>query len=174
MIVKTNTKNIVLCALFTALITLSTMVIQIPMPVSGYVNLGDVFILVCVFVLSPLYSVLAAGFGSMFADLLSGYVIFAPATLIIKATMAMMAHLVFKAVYKSFKNKFVATLISGIVAELIMVAGYFLYSCLIMSEGLVAATSIPGNLIQGAIGVFGGLTIISILDRTKIFKNKDK
>ncbi len=166
------TKKIVLCALFTALITLSTMVIQIPMPVSGYVNLGDVFVLIGVFVLGPIYGTIAAGIGSMFADLLSGYAIFAPGTLVIKALMAVAAYYVFVALFKVFKHKFSARLIACIVAELIMTAGYFLYSCLIMSEGLVAATSIPGNLIQGAIGIFGALAVIAVLDGTRILEKK--
>ena len=167
-----HTKKIVLCARFTALITLSTMVIQIPMPVSGYVNLGDVFVLIGVFVLGPIYGTLAAGLGSMFADLLSGYAIFAPGTLVIKALMAVAAYFVYLSLFKAIKHKFPARLIASIVAELIMTAGYFLYSCLIMSEGLVAATSIPGNLIQGAIGVFGALAVTAVLDGTHILENK--
>ncbi|MBQ7236607.1 MAG: ECF transporter S component [Clostridia bacterium] len=167
-----KTKTIVLSALFTALITLSTMVIQIPMPVSGYVNLGDVFVLIGAFVLGPIYGTISAGIGSMLADLLSGYAIFAPGTLVIKALMAVTAYYIFKTLIKVFKNKFASRLVASIVAELIMVIGYFLYSCLIMSEGLVAATSIPGNLIQGAIGVFGALAVVSVLDGTHVLEKK--
>ena len=167
-----KTKTIVLSALFTALITLSTMVIQIPMPVSGYVNLGDVFVLIGAFVLGPIYGTISAGIGSMLADLLSGYAIFAPGTLVIKALMAVTAYYISKSLIKVFKNKFASRLVASIVAELIMVIGYFLYSCLIMSEGLVAATSIPGNLIQGAIGVFGALAVVSVLDGTHVLEKK--
>lgn len=167
-----KTKTIVLSALFTALITLSTMVIQIPMPVSGYVNLGDVFVLIAAFVLGPIYGTISAGIGSMLADLLSGYAIFAPGTLVIKALMAVVGYYIFKTLIKVFKNKFASRLVASIVAELIMVIGYFLYSCLIMSEGLVAATSIPGNLIQGAIGVFGALAVVSVLDGTHVLEKK--
>ncbi len=172
MITNSHTKKLVLTALFTALITLSTMVIQIPMPISGYVNLGDVFVLISAFILGPIYGTLAAGLGSALADLLSGYIVFAPATLIIKSIMVLVAYAIYFALKKTFKNLFWAKLISSAVAELVMVLGYFFYSCLIMGEGLVAALSIPGNLIQGAVGIVFAVFTLYIIDRTNIGKDK--
>ena len=34
-----------------------------------------------------------------------------------------------------------------------MVAGYFGYACLLLQKGLAAAASIPGNLVQGGVGI---------------------
>ena len=148
-----ETKKIVACALFTALIACATIIIQIPMPISGYVNLGDAFVLLGAFILGPVYGTISAGLGSMLADVLTGYVIFAPATLIIKALMVLAFCFLFKLLKRNVKMNVFCFIISGIVAEIIMTMGYFFYSALIMGEGLVAATSIPGNLIQGAIGI---------------------
>lgn len=65
----------------------ATMVIKIPIPATGgYINLGDSIVLLSGVVLGPLYGGLAAGLGSALADLLGGYVAFAPATLYIKST----------------------------------------------------------------------------------------
>ena len=164
---KIDTKKIVLCALFTALVAVSTMVIQIPSPMSGYVNLGDVFVLFGAFLLGPVLGAVSAGLGSMIADFATGYAIYAPASLIIKAIMAVVAGLIFKAFNK--KDKFVVggVLIAGIVAELIMVVGYFGYSALIMGEGIAAAASIPGNLIQGAVGIAVSAVLYVALKNTK-------
>lgn len=64
----TSTFKIVLAAL----VCVATMLIQIPIPATGgYANLGDGVILVCAYLISPLYAVIAAGLGSMLADLLA-------------------------------------------------------------------------------------------------------
>ena len=42
---NSNLKKLVLAAMFAALSCVATMVIQIPSPMSGYVNLGDCFVL---------------------------------------------------------------------------------------------------------------------------------
>ena len=41
-----------------------------------------------------------------------------------------------------------------------------------MGEGLVAALSIPGNLIQGAVGIVFAVFTLYIIDRTNIGKDK--
>ena len=48
-----------------------------------------------------------------------------------------------------------------------MVAGYFGYACLLLGKGLAAAASIPGNLVQGAMGIVIGLVLLVVLKRSK-------
>ena len=64
-------RKLVLAALFAALCTVMTMVIQVPSPMQGYVNLGDCAVLLSAWVLGPWYGGAAAGLGSMLADLLA-------------------------------------------------------------------------------------------------------
>ena len=171
---KVSTKKMVLCAIFCALTTVSTMVIQIPSPMNGYVNLGDVFVLLSAYLLGPIYGTIAAGLGSALADVMTGYVIYAPATMIIKSAMAVLAYFIFSGIRKSAKNSLVAILPASIVAELVMVAGYFLYACLLMGEGLAAAASIPGNLVQGAVGVIISTLLLIVFEKRGILdKFKD-
>ena len=47
-------KKLVLSALFAALCTVMTLVIQVPSPMQGYVNLGDCAVLLAAWVLGPL------------------------------------------------------------------------------------------------------------------------
>ncbi len=69
-------KKLVMAALFAALTTVMTMVIRIPSPMSGYVNLGDCAVL-SAWILGPGLGCAAAGIGSMLADLL-GYPRYVP------------------------------------------------------------------------------------------------
>ena len=140
-------------ALFTALTTVATLVIQVPSPMSGYVNLGDAMVLLSAWILGPVYGTAAAGISSMLADLLSGYAYYAPGTLVIKCLMAFVAAQVFLVLKDKVKGKHFAKVVSGLLAEIIMVVGYFGYAGLILGNGLSAALSIPGNLVQGGFGI---------------------
>ena len=145
--------RLVYTALFTALTTVATLVIQVPSPMSGYVNLGDAMVLLSAWILGPVYGTAAAGIGSMLADLLSGYAYYAPGTLVIKCLKAFVAAQVFLVLKDKVKGKHFAKVVSGLLAEIIMVAGYFGYAGLILGNGLSAALSIPGNLVQGGFGI---------------------
>lgn len=168
-----STRKIVICAMLTALTTLATIVIQIPSPMNGYVNLGDVVVLFATFIMGPVYGTVSAGLGSFLADILTGYVVYAPATLIIKGSMALVCYFIYSALKKVIKGNLTPMIVGGIISELIMVAGYFLYACLLMGEGIAAAASIPGNLIQGAVGVAVGVPLSMVfVNRNPFERNK--
>ena len=159
--------RIILSAMFAALICVATMLIHIPTPgTNGYVNLGDGVILTCAYLLSPGYAVAAAGIGSMLADVLAGYMSYAPGTLIIKGLVALIAALICRKVASentSHKPAFVTYLLSGIVAEVFMAAGYFLYESTLLGYGIGALASVPANLAQGAFGVIFALILTPVL-----------
>ena len=156
-------RTMVTAAVLAALSCVATMVIQIPSPMNGYVNLGDCFVLLSGWLLGPWWGAAAGGIGSMLADLLLSYGHYAPGTLIIKGAMALVASLIFKA----FRKNSAGALVSGVVAEIIMVAGYFGYAGLLLGKGIGAAASIPGNLVQGAVGLVAGF-LLQVARRTHL------
>ena len=157
-------RTMVTAAVLAALSCVATMVIQIPSPMNGFVNLGDCFVLLSGWLLGPWWGAAAGGIGSMLADLLLGYGHYAPGTLIIKGVMALAASLIFKA----FRKNGAGALVSGVVAEIIMVAGYFGYAGLLLGKGIGAAASIPGNLVQGAVGLVAGFLLLQVARRTHL------
>ena len=114
--------------------------------------------------LGPWRGAAAGGSGSMLADLLLGYGHYAPGTLIIKGAMALVAALIFKA----FKKNTAGALVGGVAAEVVMVAGYFGYAALLLGKGIGAAASIPGNLVQGAVGLVAGFLLLQVARRTHL------
>lgn len=76
-----KTLKLVRAAMFCALSCVATMVIRIPSPMNGYVNLGDCFVLLGGWILGPYYGFLAGGVGSALADFLLGYGHYVPAHL---------------------------------------------------------------------------------------------
>ncbi len=72
---------------FTVLVFAVTIVVQVYQPATGgYFNLGEAVIYVAAMVSSPIVAGIAGGVGASIADVVTGYGIFAPATLVIKFT----------------------------------------------------------------------------------------
>jgi uncharacterized membrane protein len=70
---KNTLHKIIMAAMFASLACVATMIIKIPSPLNGYINLGDCVILVVAFTLPCGYGFFAASVGSCLADILSGY-----------------------------------------------------------------------------------------------------
>jgi len=167
---KISTFKIVVTALFAALICVATMLIQLPIPATGgYANLGDGIILICAFLMNPLPAIVAAGMGSALADILAGYVSYAPATFVIKAGVALIASQVYRHLGKGrgAKTALAVMLISGILAEAFMILGYFFYEAVIMGVGIGAAGGILGNVGQGVVGIIIACIVAPALMRSR-------
>lgn len=163
---NTKTKKIVTAALMAALTCVATMIIKIPSPLKGYLNLGDGIVLAAGWMLSPAYGFLAAGLGSALADIFSGYVLYAPATFVIKGLMALIAYYGFKLFRRKLAN-LPSRIISGILAELMMILGYFVFEGFLY--GFVPSlVNVPANGIQGVVGLILGVLLIKICGKSKI------
>lgn len=161
-----KTKRVVITALMASMVCVVTMMVKIPSPMKGYLNIGDCMVLLCGWMLPPGYGFIAAGFGSALADLFSGYVIYAPATFVIKGMMVFAAFACFRLFHKK-TGKLLSQIIGGVLAELIMVLGYFVFEGLLY--GFVpSVVNIPANGVQGVVGVVVGVVLIKVLERLKI------
>ena len=163
---NTKSKKIVISAMLAAVICVATMIIKIPSPLKGYINLGDCFVLLAGWVLSPLYGFLAAGIGSALADFLSGYGVYIPATFVIKGLMAYVAYLIFKALGGKI-NKDLSRIISALVAEILMVAGYLIFESFLYGFA-PSVVNVPFNAVQGLVGLILAVIIIKILNKRNV------
>lgn len=166
-----KTKNLISSALFAAIICVATYIVQIPMPATGgYVNLGDCFVLTAGIMLGAGYGAMAAGLGSALADMLAGYMQYAPATFIIKALMAVATYYIYVALNKILnrKHKIISKTIAVIASEAIMVLGYFGYEAVVLGYGIAAAGSILGNVTQGAVGAIAAVALVTALQKSAV------
>jgi len=163
---KNTAHKIVIAALIAALCTVATMIIKVPSPMGGYVNIGDAVVLIAGWMLSPVYAFLAAAVGSALADVFAGYIVYVPATFLIKGIMALVAFFLVRAVGKRMEN-LVSKIISGVVAEIIMIGGYLVF------EGFMygfasALANVPANSVQGAVSLVLGVLLAKVFEKTKI------
>ena len=157
---KNKTGNLVVAAMLAALTCVATMIIKIPSPLKGYLNLGDCVVLFSGWMLPPGYGFLAAGFGSGLADVFSGYVMYAPATFVIKGAMALIAYHGYQVLHKKAGDS-ASRITSGVLAEIVMVLGYFGFEGVLYGFG-PSAVNIPANAVQGVAGLILGCVLIKI------------
>ena len=61
-----------------------------------------------------------------------------------------------------------AAVVSGVVGELIMVGGYFVYEALPLQYGIGAAVGIPSNLVQALVGLVIGFVLLKVFQKARI------
>lgn len=163
---RSLTKNMTFTACMTALVCVATYALAIPLPIGGYFNVGDVFVLLAGWLIGPWYGALAAGLGASLADLFLGYTAYVPATFLIKGGVALLAWVSYAALKKLVRKEpidFLPRLLSGILGETFMVLGYFFFEAIVLELGLGAAANLFGNAVQGVCGVLGGTAVVSVL-----------
>ena len=161
-----KTKRIVITALMAAMVCVATMIIKIPSPMKGYLNIGDCIVLLCGWILAPGYGFVAAGLGSALADMFSGYLTYAPATFLIKGSMALIAFACFKLMNKRI-GRLPSQIIGAVLAEIVMVLGYYVFEGF-MYGFIPSAVNIPANAVQGAAGLILGIILVKVFERLKI------
>lgn len=150
-------RYIAMAGISTALVMAATITLQIPVAgANGYFNLGDSIILVTSVLCGPIVGAIAGGLGSMLADIITGYAIYAIPTLIIKGLEGALCGLIADITYKKLaekQNKAMIITIGGMtLCGLEMVIGYF-FTAWILFGLEIAVVAIPANLMQGGLSV---------------------
>ena len=154
-------------AIFCSL-TFATTYIALPTPI-GNVNLGDFMLLLGAWLLGW-FALIACPLGQALCDIISGWALYAPATLVIKSIMVLII-LLFKSFWKKHsKTEKMLRIISSIIAELIMIIGYFTYEAVILSYGLSASITFISNGIQGAVNILLAFIIYALIIKTNVRK----
>lgn len=159
---KNNLRRIVIAAVFAALVY-STTLIAIPLP-RGNINFGECCVLLCGIMLGP-WGAVSAAVGAALADITLGYMIYVPATVVIKALTALAVYFLIKLFSGIFRQKYTlpAIIISSVIAEVVMVGGYFLYELVLSQNLAVSAATIPTNCMQAAAGIIAANIIYAVL-----------
>ena len=158
---KKTLRLIAFCGITAAFVFLGTQ-LRIPTAI-GYINLGDAVILIASYVIGPA-AFFPAAIGSAIADLIAGYPMYILPTFVIKGLMGLAAGFIMK--HPEHRPHLVKRLLAGVVAELIMVFGYFAVE-IFLYDVAAAAASIPFNLIQAAAALIIAVPVTYLLKNLK-------
>jgi uncharacterized membrane protein len=169
-----KTIKIIMTGLMIALIVTATILIIIPIPFgNGYIHFGDTMIFLSVLILGWRHGAIAAGFGSALADIIIGFAVWAPWTLVIKGLMGVVMGLfILKSIGKQNKNIIgvpVRQLAGMVLAGFVMVGGYYIAEGVIYGNFIVALLGVPWNILQFTVGA-----IIAVLLAAALYKTPAK
>ena len=165
-----KTLKIIMASLMAAMTCIATMVISIPTPTNGYIHLGDGLVLLSGIILGPIYGGMAAGIGSMFADILLGYTYYALPTFVIKALAAIVGGFVYLKLNNFCKNYLMPLIGAGIAGGAIVTCGNFLVEAFVFGYGIAASASILGNLLQNVFGIFVSIFLMPALSHVPVIR----
>lgn len=160
-----TTRRLTFSALLAAMIFIFTFTFKIPVGGAiGYAHLGDMFIILAVWVLGRKSAPIAAGLGAALADFAAGFAIWVLPTFIIKFGMALIIGLIAE---KIFNEKLAGYIAGTIAAAVFHIAGYLVAWYAIAGAGAVATAAIP-LIMQTLIGLVLGNAVIIILHKSKM------
>lgn len=158
-----RTSQLAYAAMLAALVFVATSFFKLPVSITqGYIHLGDGFILLGAALLGNT-AIIAAALGSALADLLGGYTVYILPTFLIKGAVAAIAVWIFAA-----QRPLWFRIAGMLLAEAVMVLGYFLVEWLVLGYGLAAAAgAVFPNIVQGLSGVIIGTLLLPVIQRVK-------
>ncbi|MHB1395120.1 MAG: ECF transporter S component [Clostridia bacterium] len=169
--VSLKTRDLIICSLLTALVFIATRFMNIRLPVSvngGLIHLGNTVLFMSAIVFGKNKGAIAGAFGMGLFDILSGWIVWAPFTFIIRGAMG---YITGRIAYLNNKNgnSLVYNSIGILAASIFMIAGYYITEVILYGNLTAPITSIPGNIIQLVVGAAVAIPLSAALKRTKLF-----
>jgi uncharacterized repeat protein (TIGR04002 family) len=161
--------NTALAGLFSAMVFVMTAYFPRIPTARGYIHIGDAAIYLAASMLPQPYAAAAAALGGFLADALTGYIVWAPYTLIIKACLT----IAFTSGNARMMNG--RNILATVAAFPITIAGYYAAALVMTGSAAAALAEIPANAVQAAGSMALYLLFAGCMDksgvRTRLFGN---
>jgi uncharacterized membrane protein len=145
---------VALVALLIALTTVFTMLVRVPTPARGYVNLSDVAITFASLAFGPWVGAVAGGFGAGLADVLGGFAPFAPLSLVAHGLEGLVIGWLGRG-----KRSLPVIILAWLAGSAVMVACYLIGEGLFLTGWPPALLEMPLNAFQALVGAIGGIPL---------------
>ena len=153
-------KLISLTGIFTAIVFVFTAYFHIPSH-TGYTHIGDAFIYLAACILPLPYGIFVGAVGALLADCLTGFALWAPASVIIKSLSVILF----------CRNGKIITLKNCLAlfpASTLCIGGYYLYESLITGNFTSPLAGIPGYVTQSILSSILFIFVGISCDKLKI------
>lgn len=158
---RSNVQEMVIAALFIALVYVCTWQVQIRLPfmgTGGLIHLGNLPLFLGAFLFGRKTGAICGAFGMALFDITGGWTAWAPFTFIIVGFMGYAVG--WFAEKRPLKNVYVNNAAAILVAIIIKVVGYYFAELVLTGNWIAPFGSIPGNIIQ--VGVAGAVVFLVI------------
>ena len=169
---STRTFNLILTAMLVALVFVSTLFLNIRLPIAangGLVHLGTAMLFITSILFGPKKGAIAGAIGMGLFDIVSGWTLWAPFTFIARGLQGYVVGQIAWSLRRK-GNSMTFNIIATLVSIPVMLAGYYVCEAVLFSSWIIPAASIPGNLVQNFVGIAVAIPVCAFLKKTPIFK----
>lgn len=160
----TNPRTLATTAIMTALVLGLTLIHVAPTPIGGYIHLGDIAINFAALAFGPWVGLIAGGVGAALSDILSGYAVFSPITLVVHGLQGLLVGWIY------WRKRSTGAMAAGLAAGTItVVLGYFIGETLFYASASGVTTSsaqalveVPWNIVQELVGLLGAVVFVAV------------
>lgn len=157
--------TLTLTAVLTATVYVFTAFVNIRLPIAangGLIHLGNVPLFIGAILFGKRVGAVSGGVGMALFDLLSGWTLWAPFTLIVVGLMGYTVGLIAENSGKVYRY-----ILAILAALAIKIAGYYIAEAIIYQNITVPAASIAGNVIQVAVAGIVTIAVIAPLNAAR-------
>ena len=161
---KITTQELVITALFIAMVYVATWLINVRLPLAGsggLIHLGNVPLFIGAMLFGRRTGALAGACGMGLFDIMSGWGAWAPFTFVIVGLMGYTVG--YFAEKKPIKNTFVNSLVSLVLALVIKLVGYYFAEVILTGNWIAPFGSMPGNIAQVGFAIVVALLVAPVL-----------
>jgi uncharacterized membrane protein len=167
-----KTFDLVITAMLVALVFLSTFFLNIKLPISvngGLVHLGTAMLFIASILFGPKKGALAGAIGMGLFDIMGGWLLWAPITIVARG---LQGFIVGKIAWSNGRkgSSLALNVTATIVSIPFMIAVYYFGEVIIYGNWIVPLTSIPGDLLQNALGMIIAIPVCVALKKVPYFK----
>lgn len=163
---RTKTFDLVITAFLAALIFVATMFINFKLPFGqgGLIHLGTAMLFITAILFGPKKGALAGAIGMGLFDLVGGWLIWAPTTIISRALQGFITgKIAWSNGYRGDNIRL--NIIGAIVSMPVMIAVYYFGQAIMFKSWIAPLASIPGDIIQNVVGLLIAIPVSIVLKK---------
>ncbi|MFJ7735627.1 ECF transporter S component [Lysinibacillus sp. NPDC097287] len=168
---RTKTFDLVITAILAALVFVATMFINLKLPFGqgGLIHLGTAMLFITAILFGPKKGALAGAIGMGLFDIVGGWLIWAPTTIISRALQGFIVGKIAWSI--GHRGDHIGLNILGAVVSMpVMIAVYYIGQAIMFKSWIAPMASIPGDVIQNVVGLLIAIPVCIVLKKTPYFK----
>ncbi|MBM7707144.1 putative membrane protein [Chryseomicrobium aureum] len=172
-IARGKTFDLILTSMLVALVFVSTMLLNIRIPFfaanGGLVHLGTAMLFISAMLFGPKKGAAAGALGMGLFDIMGGWLLWAPITIVARGIQG---YVVGKVAWSKNRNgtSIGWNIAAAVISIPFMLVVYYIGEAIMFSSFVIPLASIPGNLIQNAVGLLIAIPVVIALKKLPYFK----
>lgn len=169
---KSRTFDLILTAMLAALVFVATSVLNIKLPIGqgGLIHLGTAMLFIAALLFGPKKGALAGAVGMGIFDLVGGWLIWAPTTIVARFLQGyIVGKIAWSNGYKGDSLKL--NILAAVASMPVMMAVYYIGQAIMFKNWIAPLASLPGDITQNIVGLLIAIPTVTVLKKAPYFKN---